>query len=37
MWEQITQDEYEDWVWERQAIWTWDKEMAWEELGLRLL
>ena len=37
MFEQITEDEYEDWVWERKAIWTWDKKIAYEELGLELL
>ncbi len=37
LWEQITEDEYEDWVWERKAIWTWDKKIAYEELGLELL
>lgn len=37
MFEQITEDEYEDWVWERRAVWTWDKKTAYEELGLELL
>jgi len=37
MFEEITRDEYEDWVWERRAIWTWPKDEALEELGLELL
>ena len=37
IWEQITEDEYEDWVWNRKKIWTWDREIAREELGLELL
>lgn len=37
IWEEITQDEYEEWVWNRKRIWTWDKQTAREELGLELL
>lgn len=37
MFEEITEDQYEDWLWELRKIWTWDKNMAREELGLELL
>lgn len=37
IWEAITRDEYEEWVWDRKRIWLWDKETAREELGLELL
>jgi len=37
IWEEITIDEYEDWVWNRKKIWMWDKDTAREELGLELL
>lgn len=37
MWQEITIEAYEDWVWERKRIWLWDRETAREELGLELL
>ena len=37
IWEEITIDEYEEWVWNRKRMWLWDKETAREELGLELL
>jgi len=35
--EEITEMEYEDWVWERRKMWLWDKDVAYLELGLELL
>lgn len=37
IWEEITEDEYEDWVWNRRKMWLWDKDIAYQELGLELL